>query len=106
MGTSTPVSPGVYVPATPGVPGAIRRYANAGIEADMGAVLAGLAPGKSGAVVAHIDPETWTVRGAIYCRKPGRFFGILPPGEWSYVGTLGYTLKGKLDAGAAVAYSW
>ena len=72
----------------------------------MRAVLSGLAPGKAGAVVAHIDPETWTVRGAIYGRKPGRFWGILPPGEWSYVGTLGYTLGGKLEAGAAVAYSW
>jgi hypothetical protein len=62
-----------------------------------------LPKGKRGVVVAHTDGKG--VRLVAMARKPGRFFGLLPPGEWSYVGTLGYA-KGRLDGAAAVAYSW
>jgi 23S rRNA (guanosine2251-2'-O)-methyltransferase len=58
----------------------------------------------AGAVVMYADEKG--VRGAVYGRKAGKFFGLLPPGEWSYVGTLGVTYKGVLEGGAAVAYSW
>jgi len=102
QGLNVPV-PAVYVPATTSASSEIRKHADAGIEASMRAVLAGLEPGKRGAVVAYADQGG--LRGAVYGRKPGRFW-ILPPGEWSYVGTLGVTLKGQLSGGAAVAYSW
>jgi hypothetical protein len=94
---------GTYTPATPGAASEIRKHTDAGIEPAMRDALANLAPGKRGAVVAYADQGG--IRGAIYGRKPGRFW-ILPPGEWSYVGTLGMTLKGNLSGGAAVAYSW
>lgn len=92
-----------YIPATPSSPNAIRKFADARIESSMKDVLSNLPQGKSGAVVMYADKEG--IKGAVYGRKPGRLW-ILPPGEWSYVGTVGTTYKGQLSAGAAVAYSW
>lgn len=93
-----------YIPATPSSPNAIRKFADAGIERAMRDVLSNLPKEKNGAVVAYADRDG--IKGAVYGRKPGKFWGLLPPGEWSYVGTLGTTFKGELTAGAAVAYSW
>lgn len=96
---------GTYVPATPGgAASEIRKHADSGIEASMRAALANLEPGKRGALVMYADQGG--VRGAIYGRKPGRLLGLLPPGEWSYVGTVARTWDGKLSGGAAVGYSW
>lgn len=93
-----------YVPATPSAANEIRRHADAKIEAAMRDALANLAPGKAGALVLYADQGG--VRGAIYGRKPGKLFGLLPAGEWSYVATAGRTWSGELSGGAAVAYSW
>lgn len=94
---------GYYLPATPGGENDIRRFTEKGIEAAMKNALSNLPRGKRGAVVAYVDGEG--VHGAVYGRKPGKFW-FLPPGEWSYTGTLGYTLDGELHGAAAVAYSW
>lgn len=93
-----------YNAVTPGAPNEIRKFTDKGIEAAMKAALSNLPEGKRGAVVMYADMEG--VRGAVYGRKPGKFFGLLPAGEWSYVGTIGSTYKGELTASAAVAYSW
>lgn len=93
-----------YIAETPESPNAIRKFTQKGIESAMNAALANLPTGKRGAVVMYADKEG--VHGAVYGRKPGKFFGLLPAGEWSYVGTIGSTYKGALTAGAAVAYSW
>jgi len=92
-----------YVPLTPEAPNAIRRFSDAGIEEAMKAQLSKLGEGKTGALVLYADGGG--VKGAVYGRKPGRFW-ILPPGEWTYVGTLGVDYKGKLQGAAAVGYSW
>lgn len=93
-----------YTPLTVGQPNAIRKFADKNIEDSMKRALSNLPKGKSGAVVMYGDQEG--IHGAVYGRKKGRFFGLLPAGEWTYVGTLGTTYKGELSAGAAVAYSW
>jgi hypothetical protein len=93
-----------YVPNTPGSPNAIRRFNDAAIEQAMFKALSNLRPGKTGAVVAYADMNG--VKGAVYKRSKGNFFGLLPPGEWSYVGTLGVNYKGQLDGSAAVMYDW
>jgi hypothetical protein len=93
-----------YVPATPGSENAIRKFSDAGIEQAMRSVLGNLPEKKNGAVVMYADKDG--IKGAVYGRRPGKFFGLLPAGEWSYVGTLGTTYKGQLDVGVAVAYSW
>ena len=95
---------GQYIPVTPSSPNAIRRFGDADIEKSMMKVLDNLRPGKTGAVVAYADLEG--VKAAVYKRKKGNFFGLLPPGEWSYVGTLGVSYKGKLEGGAGVMYDW
>jgi len=95
---------GKYVPLTTSAPNAIRKYADLDVEASMKKVLDRLPSGKKGAVVMYADEGG--IRGAIYGRKKGRFFGLLPAGEWSYVGTLGTTYQGQLEGSAAVAYSW
>lgn len=93
-----------YTPSTPAATNAIRKFADAQVQASMESVLKQLPANKAGAVVMYADEKG--VRGAVYGRKAGKFFGLLPPGEWSYVGTLGVTYKGVLEGGAAVAYSW
>ena len=93
-----------YTPISVGSPNAIRRFADKGIEDSMKRVLANLPAKRSGAVVMYADKGG--VHGAVYGRKAGRFWGLLPAGEWTYVGTLGTSFQGKLDASAAVAYSW
>lgn len=95
---------GEYIPATPSSPNAIRRFNDKGIEEAMFAALNKLRPGKTGAVVAYADKDG--VKGAVYKREKGNFFGLLPPGEWSYVGTLGVNFKGQLEGGAGVMYDW
>lgn len=97
---------GVYTPSGQSFPNAIRSYQNAGIEASMRAVLDNLRPGKRGAVVVFADAETQTLKAAVYSRRPGGFFGLLPAGEWSFVGTLGWKPGGKLEGGAGLAYDW
>jgi hypothetical protein len=98
--------PGVYTHYGPTFPNAIRRYQDAGIEASMRAVLDNLRPGKRGAVVVFADVETQTLKAAVYSRRPGGFFGLLPPGDWSFVGTLGWKPGGTLEGGAGLAYDW
>lgn len=93
-----------YTAVTPSSPNAIRKFADSQIEKAMQDVLSNLPKEKSGAVVMYADKEG--VKGAIYGRKQGKFWGLLPPGEWTYVGTLGTTYKGELTVGAAVGYSW
>jgi hypothetical protein len=99
-----PVPTGTYKPLTPQAPNEIRRFTDAGIEEAMKAQLAKLPKGRRGALVMYADLEG--VKGAIYSRKKGKFFGLLPPGEWSFVATAGRTWAGELHGGAAVGYSW
>jgi hypothetical protein len=94
---------GTYVPVTPSAANEIRKHTDAGIEAAMRAQLAQLEAGKRGALVLYADQGG--IRGAIYGRKPGKLFGLLP-GEWTYVATAGRTWDGQLSGGAAVAYAW
>jgi hypothetical protein len=110
LGDTQPIRPrvwgdevGVYTPKTVGSAKAIRKFGDQGIEAAMQKVLKNLPRGKRGAVVMYADKDG--VRGAVYGRQKGKLW-FLPPGEWSYVGTLGTTYKGHLEAGAAVSYSW
>lgn len=92
-----------YVPLTPSSPNAIQRFSDLGIEEAMKSQLDKLPKGKRGAIVMYADGGG--VRGAVYGRKPGRLW-FLPPGDWSYSGTLGVDYKGKLEGAAAVGYSW
>ena len=82
--------------------GAIRRFSDKRIEDSISKALSGLGKGKRGAVVMYADKKG--VHGAVYGRKKGSLW-FLPPGEWSYVGTLGTTYQGQLEAEAALAYS-
>ena len=93
-----------YTPATLNADNAIRRFSDARIEEAMRAQLSKLPKNRSGAVVMFADEKG--IKGAVYGRKKGSFFGLLPPGEWSYVGTLGVDYQGRLSGGAAVAYHW
>lgn len=96
--------PGKYVPVTPQSPNEIRPFFDKEIERTMKRALTNLEPGKRGALVFYADREG--INGAIYSRKPGKFFGLLPAGEWSFVGTMARTWSGELRGGAAVGYSW
>jgi len=102
--TTTGFKPvGVYTPKTLGDPNAIRKFTDAGIESAMNAALANLPKKKHLALVLYGDKGA--IKGAIYGRKKGRFFGLGPPGEWTFVATAGRTWSGQLDAGVAVGYS-
>ena len=94
---------GLYTPLTPS-DNAIRKFADAKIQESMNSVLKDLPAGKSGALILYADQGG--VRGAIYGRKPAKFFGLLPAGEWSYVATAGRSWSGKLEGSAALGYSW
>lgn len=96
--------PGIYKPVTPQAPNEIRPFFDKEVEKTMKRALSNLKPGKTGALVMYADLEG--VSGAVYARKKGRFFGLLPPGEWSFVTTAGRTWAGELHGGAAVGYSW
>ena len=95
---------GTYVPKTVGDPNAIRRFADAKIEEAMRDQLEKLPKGKRGALVLYADQNA--VKGAFYGRKPGKLFGILPAGEWTYIATAERTWSGELSGAAAVGYSW
>jgi hypothetical protein len=110
---------GTYHPATAPTPDEVRRWLDSqpkthalskaaeltGTQAAINAALKTLPKGRRGAVVMHGDVRTRAITASVFGRKPGRFFGLLPPGEWSYVGTVGFK-SGRLDGSAAVAYAW
>ena len=96
--------PGTYTPKTLGNPNAIRRHVDAGIEQSMQDALKALPKGKKGALVLYSDKHSM-IRGALYGRKKGKLFGLLP-GEWTYVATAGRTWTGDLEGAAAVGFSW
>lgn len=95
---------GTYVPKTLGDPNEIRRFSNAKIEEAMKDQLSKLGKGKTGALVFYADQNE--IKGAFYGRKKGKFFGLLPAGEWTYVATASRTWDGELRGSAAVGYSW
>lgn len=99
-----PALPGFYLPTTRAAPNEIRRFTDSRIEEAMKAQLANIEPGKTGALVLYADQKA--IKGAIYGRRRGRLFGLLPPGEWSYVVTAERTWSGELTAAAAVGYTW
>ncbi len=104
---SSAVSPvPTYFPKTVGSPTEIRPFAVAKIDKAMRDVLSNLPKNKRGALVVYADTESKELKGAIYGRRPGRFFGLLPPGEWSYVVTGAVNMKGQLAGSAALGYSW
>jgi hypothetical protein len=70
----------------------------------MKAALANLPKGKTGALVMYADKKG--INGAFYGRKKGKFFGLGPPGEWTFIATAGRTWDGTLNAGAAIGYSF
>jgi Icc-related predicted phosphoesterase len=95
----SPVVVGTYTPSTPPDPNAIRAFSDADIYSAMKTVLSSLDPARKGAIVAYADGDD--VKAAIF-GKLGKHAGV----EWSYVGTLGVTYKGKLSGGVGLMGEW
>lgn len=82
-------------PAILELPGPIRRFADSRLQQSITAALAGIEPGKTGAVVAFADRDA---AGLATVAKLGDRWSVVMVGRKPY--------GGKLEVEAAVRWSW